>query len=173
MAIAAAYLQRQLPSRILGLRYYRSFIPITVRLAGSRSITAWEATLSRIWEALRLAERQRTGVEQPSSKNSVAFGNPERRGTIRDSHRVPLLVYGSDGDKQPFHEEVLTINVSENGCLIAIESSVSRGQRLFLTNTSNQAEQECQVIHVGRRSRGKLIIGVAFLHPAPNFWRPR
>jgi hypothetical protein len=48
---------------------------------------------------------------------------------------------------------------------------VSCGQRLFLTNTRNQAERECRVVHVGRRVRGKARVGVTFLAPSPDFWR--
>lgn len=96
----------------------------------------------------------------------------DRREKLRTAHHAPLLIYGSDIEKQPFHEEAITIDANESGCLILLESNVSRGQRLFLTNTINQAEQECRVVHVGRRSRGRARIGVAFAHPAPHFWRP-
>lgn len=126
--------------------------------------------MSRVWEALRQAERER--ADDASLKSSDSQPNRERREKFRHAHRVPLLIYGSDVEKQPFHEEALTIDANENGCLIALESSVSRGQRLFLTNTINQAEQECRVVHVGRRSRGKTRIGVEFARPAPHFWRP-
>ncbi|MDE3170515.1 MAG: PilZ domain-containing protein [Acidobacteriota bacterium] len=125
--------------------------------------------MSRIWEALKQAERQRTGAD--GRFEGTALPDGDRREEFRNSRQVLLLVYGSDADKQPFHEEALMIDANLNGCLIALESSVSRGQRLFLTNTMNQAEQECRVVHVGRRSRGKAHIGVAFLRPAPNFWR--
>ncbi len=128
--------------------------------------------MSRVWDELRQAERGRTGAADSESKTGDSATNRERRGKLRHSHRVPLLIYGSDVEKQPFHEEAFTIDANENGCLIALESAVSRGQRLFLTNTMNQAEQECRVVHVGRRSRGKTLIGVAFARPAPNFWRP-
>jgi hypothetical protein len=132
---------------------------------------AWETTLSRVWEALRQAERGRADGAATASKTGLPSGR-DRREKFRHLHRVPLLIYGSDAEKQPFHEEVFTIDANENGCLIAIKSSVSRGQRLFLTNTLNQAEQECRVVHVGRRARGKSRVGVIFVHPAPNFWRP-
>ncbi len=110
------------------------------------------------------------GASSPNAGRSPA--RQDRREKLRPSHNVPLLIYGSDIEKQPFHEEAITIDANEGGCLILLESSVSRGQRLFLTNTLNQAEQECRVIHVGRRSRGRARIGVAFAHPAPHFWRP-
>jgi PilZ domain len=128
--------------------------------------------LSRVWEALRQAERERSGAEKSASKTAKSSNDQDRREKFRHAHRVPLLVYGSDMDKQPFHEEALTIDANESGCLIALESEVSRGQRLFLTNTTNQAEQECRVVRVGRRLRGKALIGVAFARPTPHFWRP-
>lgn len=89
---------------------------------------------------------------------------------MRTLKNVLLLVYGSDDDKQPFHEESETLDASENGCSFMIEAPVSCGQRLFLSNTENQAELQARVIHVGRRIRGKARIGVEFLSSAPEFW---
>jgi hypothetical protein len=133
-----------------------------------------ELALSRIWEALRQAERQRFAAEASGQglarSNAGATDDSERRKGLRHSHIVPLLVYGSDADKQPFHEHADTINANENGCLFPLETVVVRGQRLFLTNTRNQAELECRVVHVGRRIRGKARVGVEFLRPAPHFW---
>jgi hypothetical protein len=132
--------------------------------------------VSRIWEALKQAERQRSAAEASGrglARSGVhATDDSDHRRGLRHAHSVPILVYGSDAEKQPFHEEADTIDAHENGCLIALETAVARGQRLFLTNTRNQAEQECRVVHVGRRVRGKARIGVVFLAPSPDFWRP-
>jgi hypothetical protein len=131
--------------------------------------------LSRIWEALKQAERQRSAAEAsgrgPARSEVRAPDDSDHRDGLRHAHSVPLLVYGSDAEKQPFHEHADTINAHENGCLIALETAVSCGQRLFLTNTRNQAERECRVVHVGRRVRGKARVGVTFLAPSPDFWR--
>jgi hypothetical protein len=131
--------------------------------------------LSRIWEALKQAERQRSAAEGPgraaARSKDRATDSSDRRQDLRYTHSVPLLIYGSDTEKQPFHEEADTIDASENGCLIALETVVACGQRLFLTNTRNQAEQECRVVHVGLRVRGKARIGVAFIAPSSHFWR--
>jgi hypothetical protein len=122
--------------------------------------------LSRIWEALRQAQRQRSrAVSRP--RNDV-----DRRKGLRHPYTALVLVYGSDPNKQPFHEEAETINASQNGCLLTLETPVARGQHLFLANTRNQAEHECRVVHVSRRTRGKFRIGVVFPVPAPHFWRP-
>jgi hypothetical protein len=131
--------------------------------------------MSRIWDALKEAEQERARgtlrrfAGQP--KKLAGKGGPDRRKAQRSSLEVPLLVYGSDADKQPFHEETDTVDITAHGCLLVLEADVVRGQRLFLTNMQNQAERECRVIHVGKRARGKARIGVEFLHAAPDFWR--
>ena len=133
--------------------------------------------MSRIWQALRQAERERDEAEniereaEPDDDESARRASSERRKGLRHSHRATLLVYGSDADKQPFHEECDTIDANENGCLLELASEIARGQRLFLTNMHNQAEQECHVVYVGRRTKGKVRVGVEFLRPAPHFWR--
>jgi len=121
--------------------------------------------LSRIWEALKQAQRQRS---EPRASPSDRV---DRRRCLRHAYVVPLLVYGSGADKQPFHEEAETVNASESGCELALDTSVAHGQRLFLTNTRNQAEQECRVVHVERRVRNKVRVGVVFPAPTPEFWR--
>jgi hypothetical protein len=134
--------------------------------------------LSRIWEALRQAERQRSRSEgrapaaDRTRASDSAQDSPDRRRGLRHAHNVTLLIYGSDADKQPFHEEAETVDAHENGCSLTLETVVARGQRLFLTNTRNQAEQECRVIHVGRRVQGKSRVGIEFVAPTPHFWRP-
>ena len=133
--------------------------------------------MSRIWQALRQAERERDEVDsaghqaEADDDESARRASSERRKGLRHSHRATLLVYGSDADKQPFHEECDTIDANENGCLLFLSSEIARGQRLFLTNMHNQAEQECRVVYVGRRTKGKIRVGVEFLKPTPEFWR--
>ena len=132
--------------------------------------------MSRIWEALKQAERQRLRSGDPASDadraSESAQDGAERRDGLRHSHTVSLLIYGSDADKQPFHEEAETIDAHDKGCSLTLETAVVRGQRLFLTNMRNQAEQECRVIHVGRRVHGKARVGIEFVSPTPQFWRP-
>jgi hypothetical protein len=143
---------------------------------GRNPIVSWEISLSRIWEALRQAERQRSRGEDRGSAPAAAraggkIQEDDRREGLRHAHSVSLLIYGSDADKQPFHEEAETVDADENGCSLTLETAVARGQRLFLTNMRNQAEQECRVIHVGKRVRGKARVGIEFVTPNPQFWR--
>lgn len=131
--------------------------------------------MSRIWEALKQAERQRSranGRDAESSRsNGRGIEESDRRSDLRHPHQATLLVYGSDVDKQPFHEETETLDANDEGCLLALETVVVHGQRLFLTNMRTQAELECRVVHVGQRIKGKTRVGVAFSSPAPDFWR--
>jgi hypothetical protein len=141
--------------------------------------------MSRIWQALKQAEQERARARVPTEgpdigemepvaeENSLPATDAERRKGLRHSHEATLLVYGSDAEKQPFHEQSESIDANENGCLLSLDCSVSRGQRLVLTNMRNQAEQECKVVYVGRRAKGKTRVGVEFIHPSPNFWRMR
>ena len=144
--------------------------------------------MSRIWQALKQAERDRSRSTQSSAAAEAAAeaisdvlqdrdnqGDDQRddqRGGLRHSHQVSLLIYGSDADKQPFHEEAETIDAHENGCSLTMETVVVNGQRLFLTNMRNQAEQECRVAHVGKRVGGRARVGIEFIASAPQFWRP-
>jgi len=123
--------------------------------------------VSRIWDALKQAERQRSRAISRGSDES------DRRADLRHPHSATLLVYGLDVEKQPFHEETETLDANDEGCLLALETVVVCGQRLFLTNMRTQAELECRVVHVGQRIKDRTRVGVAFASPAPHFWRPQ
>ncbi len=135
--------------------------------------------MSRVWNALKEAERERVHVtqrngiesrdkpcEQPSERESI-----ERRESPRPTRRVPLLVYGWDAKEQAFHEEAEAFEINESGSLLWLETRVARGQRLFLINMRNQAEQECRAITIGKRVDGKARVAIQFSRPAPHFWR--
>lgn len=140
--------------------------------------------MSRIWQALRQAERERAtaseaaprlqDIERDELSGPASISDPdatERRHAIRRFQDAAVLVYGSNLEKQPFHEQCKTIDANENGCLLELENVVSLGQRLYLTNTRNQAELECRVARVEPRSDGKARVGVEFIRPSAHFWR--
>ncbi|HUJ30633.1 MAG TPA: hypothetical protein VLY23_05090 [Candidatus Acidoferrum sp.] len=134
--------------------------------------------MSRIWDALKEAEEEKAratqrGHAEPDKprEKPPEKGSSERRRSQRRVHRVALLVYGRDAEQQPFHEEAYTLEVNDNGCLLSLETTVARGQRLFLTHTRNQAEQECRVVTVGRRVRGRARVAIQFSHRAHHFWQ--
>jgi hypothetical protein len=127
--------------------------------------------VSRIWNALKEAEKQRllaTQRNQTESKRQTA----ERRNGMRAVRKVSLLIYGTAGDTQPFHEDSYSLEVSERGGLISVASSVAPGQHLVVMNQSNQEEMECRVVHVAERIHGRTRVGVEFLGSASVFWGP-
>lgn len=142
--------------------------------------------MSRIWRELKEAQRAKSGggiAKEPEPAPSPVreddgqdngreqgIAVSERRSARRRPHRFPLLVYGSDAEKQPFHEETETLDINEDGCSLSIENNVVPGQRLFLANKVNQAEIGGRVVHVGGRKNGRTRIGVEFLRSAPEFW---
>lgn len=152
-------------------------------------VGSWEIVVSRIWDAIKEAERQRAGGaahnrSEPSENSGrrrldedheraierfLEKNRAERRSSRRRVHRVALLVYGSDSDRQPFHEEAYTLEVNDSGCLLSLENVVMTGQRLFLINARSM-ERECRVIRVGRRVRGKARAAIEFMSPTPRFW---
>jgi hypothetical protein len=136
--------------------------------------------VSRIWDALKEAEKEKTRTAPRGRAANSTKDGADRRKSKRWEQPVPVLVYGSDEEKQPFHEETETLDINEAGCAIALETPVVRGQALFLTNTRNQAERECRIVHIGKRSKGKCRVGVNFLRPgtnpalpghSPDFWQ--
>jgi hypothetical protein len=128
--------------------------------------------LSRIWQALKGAQRQKSEGNGNGNGNGAVHAEVERRKLLRLPKKVPLLVYGLGPDRQPFHEVAETIDLNEGGTSLNLQTTVAPGQKLLLTNVTNQAERECRVAYVGKRVRGRLRVGVAFPEPAPEFWQP-
>ncbi|MFY9730749.1 MAG: hypothetical protein WB723_06570 [Candidatus Acidiferrales bacterium] len=148
--------------------------------------------MSRIWDALKQAENERSrskgrkqagglsgaGAEADSDSAAVTAAHPnsdgaDRRRSERWGQPVPVLVYGSDSEKQPFHEETETAEINDDGCSFVIGTVVAKGQRLFLVNMLNDAERECRVVQASRPGRGKAQIAVEFSAADADFWLPR
>ncbi len=142
--------------------------------------------MSRIWDALKQAENERSrskGRKQaghspahapvhlpehpPEHPNS---DGADRRRSKRWEQPVLVLIYGSDSEKQPFHEETETSDINDDGCSFILETAVVRGQRLFLVNMRNDAERECSVIQTAAYKRSKTRVAVEFTGAAPDFW---
>jgi hypothetical protein len=146
--------------------------------------------VSRIWDALKQAENERSrskvrkqagqspaiSVSEESAPVVPVHPNSDgadRRRSERWGQPVPVLVYGSDSEKQPFHEETETADINDDGCSFVIGTAVAKGQRLFLVNMLNDAERECRVVQASRRTRGKAEIAVEFSAADADFWLPR
>ena len=151
--------------------------------------------MSRIWKALKQAQedRSRSGRKGDGHSSSAPAGDSpsapatldpaapvhansdgaDRRRSQRWEQPVPVLVYGSDAEKQPFHEETETAVINDDGCSFTITTTVAKGQRLFLVNMWNDAERECRVVQATRRARGRAHVAVEFSATDPDFWLPR
>jgi hypothetical protein len=97
----------------------------------------------------------------------------DRRRSERWAQPVPVLVYGSDSGKHPFHEQTETADINDDGCSFMIATTVTKGQRLFLVNMLNDAERECRVVQAGHRSHGKAHVANEFSTADSDFWLPR
>lgn len=127
--------------------------------------------MRRIWDALKAAMRfSARAIQQANEKPPGPQRRCDRRTTRRVELNVPLFVYGSSSDHQPFHEGSYTLDLNDGGCRVSLLAEVIPGQRLCITNTENQAECECRVIHVSKRLQGRVHIGVGFLQSSPQFW---
>jgi hypothetical protein len=126
--------------------------------------------MSRIFEALKHAQMVRAGKLELKAPVAAAVEVPDRRRSRRWSIDIPVYVYGHNSGKEPFHEEAHTLHISANGALLLLSVPVRKGQKLLLTNTLNQREQDCQVVFLGTRRSRTIEAGVAFPSTNPDFW---
>jgi hypothetical protein len=89
------------------------------------------------------------------------------RRTCRARVPIPLFVYGYTPKDGPFAEEAHTIEINAHGALISMKTAVSVGERLLLTNETNQGTQACTVLAVTVRQGREAAVAVAFDTPAP------
>ena len=128
-------------------------------------------SMSRIYEALKNAQREREVSLQLNAPAEGAVEVPDRRRSRRWLLDVPVYVYGRGPDKEPFHEEAHTLRVNANGALLLVGAPVKKGQTLLLTNRSTQKEQKCRVVFLSTRRAHAVEAGVAFPHTDPGFWK--
>ncbi len=124
--------------------------------------------MSRIWDALKKAQQQSAARKGAGDQGQSPA---DRRRSERVGLDVPLFVYGHTAGEEPFFEETRTLEVNAYGGLLILGAKVKPGQKLLLTNKLTQQELECCVVHVAPMPPYKSDVGVAFTHPAPDFWR--
>jgi hypothetical protein len=100
---------------------------------------------------------------------------PERRRSERASLALPVIVRGVSLDAKPFQDETFTLSVSAHGALVALTTTVTLGQALFLRNPQTQEEVGAWVTRFGPPRGGLAQVGVELVHPDVEFWssRPR
>jgi hypothetical protein len=127
--------------------------------------------MARFFDSLRETELAIAQRQQSVNAATFAMGRPDRRRTRRARVQIPLLVYGYTLHDGPFAEKTSTIEINAHGALIAMETAVPPGERLLLTNETNQKTQQCIVLSVTTRQRSEEEVAVAFTTAAPQFWR--
>ena len=126
--------------------------------------------MSRIFEALKIAQREREDNLRQDAPVEDAVKIPDRRRSRRWSLDVSVYVYGHGPGKEPFHEEAHTLHVNANGALLILSVPVKNGQTLLLTNRLTEKEQDCRVVYLGTRRTRTVEAGVAFPITNPEFW---
>ena len=127
--------------------------------------------MSKIFEALRQAELNNAERSHSNTLVTRGVGTTDRRRTKRASVQIPLFIYGYTAKDAPFFEEAHTIEINAHGALISMRTLVPPGERLLLTNATNQRTQECTVVSATARADMDVVAAVEFSAPAPHFWR--
>jgi len=127
--------------------------------------------MSRIFEALKQAQLvcSAKAPTEPPAEGAAEYS--DRRRSRRWRFDISVYVYGHEPEKEPFHEEVHTLNVNANGALLLLSVPVQKGQTLLLTNLLTQQEQDCRVVFLGTRHSRTVETGVAFPRTNPAFWQ--
>lgn len=127
--------------------------------------------MARIFETtnhLQIARNDKASSE-PAGKERTEV--PDRRRSRRWPLDIPVYVYGHGPGKEPFHEEAHTLHVSANGALLLLSVPVQEGQKLLLTNSLTQKEQDCLVVFIGTRHTRTVEAGIAFPLANAAFWQ--
>jgi hypothetical protein len=96
----------------------------------------------------------------------------DRRRSIRYDILLPISVYGSRDNAEPFFEDAMSLQVSAHGGLLVLASRVRVGQELVLKTCSAQSKfQVCQVARLGVATHLRTTVAVQFAHPAAEFWQ--
>jgi hypothetical protein len=126
--------------------------------------------MSKIWDALREAQRLKKQLADKQGLQNSGEAIPERRSTRRFFANTPVLVYGYGATDDPFHERTKALSVNAGGGLITLTTAVSPGQALLLINEVNLKQEECTVVREVSSYLHRIHIVVKFPQPIPDFW---
>ncbi len=126
--------------------------------------------MSKIWDALRKAQRLRNQRVYKEGLQNYRDAIPERRSSKRFLANTPVLVYGYGATDDPFHERTEALSVNAGGGQITLTTAVNPGQTLLLINEVNLKEEKCTVVREVSTSLDRTDIVVKFPQPVPDFW---
>jgi hypothetical protein len=108
----------------------------------------------------------------PLTVPSPSETRPARR--VRRSARPKLtfrvLIHGKKLSGEPFREATHSLAVSLHGGLLALSTTVEKGQILLVENRATRKQQECRVVYVGPLQSGRWPVGVEFSSETRDFW---
>ncbi len=93
-----------------------------------------------------------------------------RRRSQRVTLSMPIVVSEPHENHRDTMERTHTLAVNRYGGLIALRSSVHRGQCLLMTNTVSRVSKECRVVYLGLNHQDKRLVGIEFVGPVTDFW---
>jgi hypothetical protein len=103
-----------------------------------------------------------------AEKNNGTF--PATRQGSRVHLAIPVFVYGSQEQGDPFQEVTDTVAVNARGGLIGLVTPVKKGQKLLLVNLKTEESIQCSVMSVYGSKAGKPLVGFAFDQRSPRYW---
>src|ERR1700723_1497092 len=109
--------------------------------------------------------RTTSGVEEANRPQPVPLEVPV---TVNGARTVE----GSD-KREPFSESTQTVLVFHNGAVIRLNSSVTAGQLLFLTNDKTKKEVVCQVVKSKNYRNVSGYVELEFTEAVAGFWGMR
>jgi hypothetical protein len=124
--------------------------------------------MSKIWDALRQAERDKNRLVQAEDvlQNDPVQEQPSTKCFLANA---PVLVYGYGATNDPFHERTEALSTNARGGMIVLTTAVNPGETLLLTNELSLKEEKCVVREVSADFCGTRIV-FEFLQPESDFW---
>lgn len=95
----------------------------------------------------------------------------ELRRALRMESNAVVRIYWQLPEDTVFYATGRAVNASETGALLLVQSGLSCGDQIMLTNESNSLEQLATVVRFAGRRDGLDQVGVAFSEPNGAFWR--
>jgi hypothetical protein len=127
--------------------------------------------MSRIYEALKNAQEQRSKSGLSAGDGLGVMEMPERRGSSRSELDIDLTVYGHATGESPFYEQAKVIRGNADGGLFLLGVPVLEGQDLLLINNrAFKQEQICRVVNVSMRDIQTTEVEVVFPSSDGEFW---
>ena len=115
------------------------------------------------------AEEFRTLESWMSIFVATSWVAANRRGTQRVAMQIDVRVSGYNAEGVRFTEDTQTVLISGLGCLVTMQTKVSRGKRVTLTNLQSKKTVECLVAY-HEPSGAAWQVGLAFVALNQPFW---